>query len=125
MLLALGVSRALQIAAIAVFGSDNPAAMAGFLCVMWSPTVLALVYIRRHPIVRAQVLWRLGRPAWLPLGVVVQAGIGFAVVAILVVAGLATSGWFDFSANAVAISGGPWLLGQGMQGWPRGPVSPA
>lgn len=40
------------------------------------------------------------------------------MVAILVAAGLATSGWFDFGAIGVAISGGPWLLGQGVQGWP-------
>lgn len=116
--LALAVSWSLQIPAILLLGLDSNATTAVFLFVMWSPTILAVVFIVRHPAVRAQVLWRLGKLAYLPLGVVVQAAIGFAVVAILVAAGLASSGWFEFSARGVTVSGGPWLLGQGAQGWP-------
>lgn len=117
-LLALAVSWGLQLPAIMLFGLDSPVTRAVFLAVMWSPTILALVFIMRRPDVRPHVLWRLGRAAYLPLGIVVEVAIGFAVVGILVAAGLATSGWFDFKASGVAISGGPWLLGHGLQTWP-------
>ncbi|MEG3191563.1 CPBP family intramembrane glutamic endopeptidase [Lysobacter sp. D1-1-M9] len=116
--LALGVSWGLQIPAILLFGLDSRVTVIVFVCVMWSPTVLALVFMVRHPAVRARVLWRLGRLGYLPLGIVVQVAIGFGVVGILVAAGLASSGWFDFQARGITVSGGPWLLGHGVQGWP-------
>lgn len=65
------------------------------------------------------IKWRL---AWsvLPLsivGFVVPTLIAFGTVALVESAGWGKSGWFDFSAASVAISGGPWLLGRGREGW--------
>lgn len=115
--LAFALSWGGQIPAILIFGLDSAVTKAIFLFVMWSPSLLALVLIIRTPAVRSEVLWRLGKPGYLPLGIVVQTAIGFAVVGLLVAAGLATSGWFTFQTAGVAVSGEAWLLGEGMQGW--------
>ncbi|MDF3124378.1 CPBP family intramembrane glutamic endopeptidase [Rheinheimera sp. 1928-s] len=115
--LAFALSWGGQIPAILIFGLDSVVTKAIFLVVMWSPSLLALVFIIRTPAVRSEVLWRLGKPGYLPLGIVVQTAIGFAVVGLLVAAGLASSGWFSFQTAGVTVSGEAWLLGEGMQGW--------
>lgn len=116
--LALAISWGIQIPTIMVFGLDSGVTSAVFLFVMWTPSLLALIFIIRNPRVRKQVLWRLGKLGYLPLGIIVQMVIGFGVVGVLVAGGLATSGWFTFQATGVDVSGGPWLLGQGFQSWP-------
>lgn len=115
--LALALSWCVQIPAIMLFGLDSPEINNIFILIMWSPTVLAFVFIIRNPVVRSQVLWRLGKLAYLPLGIMAQAAVGFAVVGLLVAAGLATSGYFTFDAASVAVSGDAWLLGEGTQSW--------
>ncbi|RUO33822.1 CPBP family intramembrane glutamic endopeptidase [Aliidiomarina soli] len=116
-LLSLVVSWGAQIPAIMIFGIESSFTAAVFFCVMWSPSVLALIFIARIPKVRAQVLWRLGQVRYLPLGVVVQTAIGFGVVGLLVATGLASSGWFSFELTGVDVSGEAWILGIGFQGW--------
>lgn len=116
-LLATGVSWAMQLVAIGVFGlGTGPAAMI-FLAIMWSPSLVAAGFLILHPPSRTGVLWRLGRLRYLPVGIAVETALGFAVVGTLVATGLAISGWFAFGADGVAISGGPWLLGRGQQNW--------
>lgn len=115
--LAIALSWGVQIPAIILLGLDSAVTNNIFILIMWSPTLLALVFIIRNPAVRSQVLWRLGKLAYLPVGIVVQTAIGFAVVGLLIAAGLAASGWFTFQMTGVAVSGAAWLLGEGGQSW--------
>jgi uncharacterized protein len=116
--LALLVSWTLQILAIGVWGLDAEPTRAVFVGVMWSPTLIALAFIVAMPAARAGLRWRPGRLGYLPLGIAVETATAFAVVAALVGTGLATSGYFLFGPAGVTVSGGPWLLGGGAQGWP-------
>jgi uncharacterized protein len=111
------VSWCLQIPAILLWGLGSAATKAVFFCVMWSPSVIAIMFLMRHAQARRAVLWRLGKIRFLAVGVLTQAALGFAVVGILIAMGLASSGWFDFAGYGVKISGGPWLLGTGAQSW--------
>lgn len=115
--LVLAVSWCLQFLVLTFWGLDHEMTMPALVAVMWSPTLIALAFIMIHPAARRGVLWRLGRLAYLPFGITVETLIGLAVVGILVAAGMASSGWFGFGGTGVAISGGPWLLGTGFQGW--------
>jgi membrane protease YdiL (CAAX protease family) len=115
--LAIALSWGVQIPAIMLLGLHSPVINTIFIFIMWSPTLLALVFIIRNPAVRSQVLWRLGKLAYLPLGIVVQTAIGFAVIGLLIAAGFATAGWFSFQASNVTVTGDAWLLGEGAQSW--------
>ena len=116
--LALAVSWTLQIAAVQLWGLDSPQTVLMLMAVMWSPSVIALAFIVFNPAARAGLLWKVGRVAYLPLGVFIPTIIAFVILAILVGSGLATSGWFAFEGRGVTISGGPWVLGEGFQSWP-------
>lgn len=116
--LALAVSWALQLFAVQAWGLASEQTARMFMVVMWSPTLVALGFIAFNRAARSGLLWKPGRLQYLPLSVLVPTLIGFATLAILMVAGAATSGWFHFTANGVAISGGPWVLGEGFQNWP-------
>lgn len=107
-----------QLLAIHIWGLDSSSTRAVFVGVMWSPTLLALGFLALRPEARKWVRWRLGRPSFLLLGIAVETAIGLLLVGGLVTAGWATSGWFTFHGSAVDVSGGPWLLGHGTQGWP-------
>lgn len=108
-----------QLLAIRFLGLDSPSTRAAFVGVMWSPTLLALAFIALYPAARSGVRWRLGRLPFLLVGVAAETAIGFLVVGCLVAIGAAASGWFTFHAAGVDVSGGPWVLGHGTQGWPR------
>lgn len=115
---ALALSWLLQLAAIRFWGLNTGGADLILLATMWSPTLLALIFIAVHRPARSGVLWRLGRLRYLPLGVAVETAIAFAMVAILAGAAVATMGWFAFERTGVTVHGGPWLLGAGFQIWP-------
>lgn len=116
--LALSASWILQIIAIKFWGLDTDVTRAVFVGVMWSPTILALAFIALVPAARTRIRWRIGRPGYLPLGIAIETIIAFTALAAFIVAGFATSGWFVFGSAGVDVSGGPWLLGTGFQGWP-------
>jgi membrane protease YdiL (CAAX protease family) len=111
----------LQLAALRVTPDlEAPAAMPYLLADMAVPGLIALVFAVFHRPSRQVLAWK---PRWrmLPLmlpAVGVPALTAFAVLAILAALGLAHSGWFAFSPEGVAISGGPWMLGRGLQAWP-------
>lgn len=115
--LALLISWLPQFVAIRLWGLESEATRAVFVGVMWSPTLLAFAFLALVPSSRAGVRWRLGRPAYLPLGIAVETLIAFAMLGGFVATGLAASGWFVFHGRGVDISGGPWLLGSGSQSW--------
>lgn len=116
--LALAVSWILQILAIRVWGLESPVTSAIFVVIMWSPTLLALAFIVFNRAARTGVVWKIGRLRYLPLGILVPTVIAFLILAIMVSAGMATSGWFVLEGGGVTITGGPWVLGEGFQGWP-------
>jgi membrane protease YdiL (CAAX protease family) len=116
--LAIALSWCIQLPAILLLGLDDSVTKAVFVLVMWSPTVLALAFMARSRAARENVRWRLGKLRYLPIGIGVETMIAFAMLGILMLAGLATSGWFTFAASGVSVAGGPWVLGTGFQHWP-------
>lgn len=117
-ILAIALSWCIQLPAILLLGLDNSLTKAVFILVMWSPTFLALAFMTRSRAAREGVRWRLGKLGYLPIGIGVETMIAFAMLGILMLAGLATSGWFTFAASGVSVAGGPWVLGAGFQHWP-------
>jgi membrane protease YdiL (CAAX protease family) len=115
---ALALSWILQLAAIRVWGLNSSATDLIFVVTMWSPTVLALIFVAVHRPARSGILWRMGHIRYLPLGVAVETAVAFSMVAILVGVAAGTMGWFTFERTGVAVGGGPWLLGTGFQVWP-------
>lgn len=96
-------------------GSALPFAIA----TMFMPALVSAGFMIFMPSTRVGVLWR---PTWkagplIVVGALVPAAVTFAMVAIVHALGWAQSGWFVFSPEAVTVSGGPWLLGRGAQGW--------
>jgi membrane protease YdiL (CAAX protease family) len=98
---------------------ESDAATPWLVCMMFAPTLAALVY--RYAFNRDAfrfVSFRLGNPVYLLLGALIPAATGFAVVGVVLVAGWGTSEYVNFSVTGVEIARGPWLLGTGTQGWP-------
>lgn len=118
--LSLALSWAIQAALLLTFGMDSPEASVFLLACMWSPTVLSLIFLLFHKRAREGVLapWRLGKLSYWPLGVLFATVVAFALVGVFLHLGWATSPWFAFAPDAVAVSGGPWVLGRGAQAWP-------
>lgn len=116
--LALAASWAIQIALLTTVGMDADIATPVLVGVMWSPTLIAGLFLLFHKPAREGLLWKLGKLSYWPVGVIVAALIGFACVGVFLDQGWATSNWFAFSVDGVDVTGGPWLLGDGAQGWP-------
>jgi membrane protease YdiL (CAAX protease family) len=120
--LILVVSWTIQGCVIQIYGGPNaPAAVPWLLLLMFTPTLITLGFILFSPPARRSVRWK---PSWslIPsmfVAVVVPILIAFSVLALVEVFGWGKSGWFQFSPSGVHISGGPWLLGTGVQGWAK------
>lgn len=117
---ALGWS--LQFAAIHATGGnlESDAAKPWLVGVMFGPALVALLFVWRIPSTRGALKWK---PTWrmwpaFAIAVAVPTLIAFGTVAACELTGWGDAGWFVFTRNGVAVSGGPWLLGRGMQGWP-------
>lgn len=115
--LIIAMSWCIQLPAILILGLDNSLTQEIFVIVMWSPTILALLFIARSRSARIGVRWRLGKLRYLPLGIAIETLLALALLAAMVLASGATSGWFSLSDAGVSIAGGPWLFGQGHQNW--------
>jgi len=119
--LAYAFSWSLQFAAIANVGDlENPAAAPYLIAAMFVPASVTLLFAWRRPDLRKTILWC---PTWrmlpmLVIAFVVPTLIAFATVGAVELLHIGKSGWFVFSHDGVAISGGPWLLGKGTQDWP-------
>ena len=114
------VSWALQIAVILLIGDpENPAAAPWLAAGMFAPGIIAIVLTTLHRPSRAGFLWKptFRMLALLPFAVLVPTAIAFAVTALAITLGWATSGWFIFKQTGVSVAGGPWLLGVGQQSW--------
>jgi len=111
----------LQLGAIQTAGDlESSAAEPWLIGAMLTPALTILVIAGRHKPTRARLKWKFTRRMFglLPVAVLVPTIIAFAVVAFVIRFGWGTSGWFTFSPSGVDISGGPWLLGRGLEGWP-------
>lgn len=120
-LLALAASWGIQYGGLAVLGAfDGPEAAPWLLASMWSPTIVALGFLAFHRPARRGLLWKPTLPG-LPLALVaigVPTLTAFGLVAVFEALGWGDASWFDFAANGVTITGGPWKLGDGSQNWP-------
>lgn len=121
-LLAYAISWGIQFLAIRVTDGnlESPEAMPFLAATMFAPTVAAIIFLVVHKPSRKGLLWK---PTWamFPMilaAVAVPTLTAFAVVAVVQAMGWGQSGWFDFAAAGVAVSGGPWMLGLGEQAWP-------
>jgi len=119
--LVYALSWSIQYGVIATYGNpENPAARPWLLVVMFTPALVTLAFAFFSREARARIVWK---PRWrmIPLlivGFAIPTLIAFATLAIVVATDIGKSGWFAFAPSGVAISGGPWLLGKGVQGWP-------
>src|SRR5579883_193967 len=115
------VSWSLQYSALDIVGDPQSASAVPWLLVtMATPGLLAIAFLVAWPATRHNVLWK---PNWrfvyvAPIAVLVPTAIAFATLTAAAVAGWGGSKWFDFALSGVQITGGPWVLGQGVQGWP-------
>lgn len=116
--LVLALSWAIQILAISVLGLNSGITRLLFVVVMWSPTVVAIAFIAQNQAARGELRWRLGLLRYYPIGIAAETAIAFGVLGLFLVLGPAASGWFRFDPSGVFISGGPWVFGRGLQGWP-------
>lgn len=112
----------LQLVAIYVSGGnlDSPRARVWLAATMAQPALVTLILAWLIPSVRSAIRWR---PRWgaaptLLVAVVVPSIVAFTIVGICVLARWGQPAWFAFGPKAVSVSGGPWLLGLGVQSWP-------
>jgi uncharacterized protein len=118
--LAYALSWSIQFEVIAAYGNpENPHATPWLVAIMFTPALVTLAFAFFSRKARAIIRWR---QSWrmLPLLIVafvVPTLISFGTVAAIDLFGWGKPGWFVFSQSGVAISGGPWLLGNGTQAW--------
>lgn len=121
-LLTYALGWGLQLVAIRLSGGDleSETATPWLIATMFTPMLAAIVFLLVHKPARKGLLWK---TTWrmipmLAAAVLIPTLTAFAVLAVIQLAGWGQSGWFTFSGQGVRIAGGPWLLGEGMQGWP-------
>lgn len=84
-----------------------------FLPSIWSVAYLALFNRSAWKLIR---FWP-GNPIYLVLAALIPAAIAFVVVAVSLQQGWGGSSYFTFTAAGAEILRGPWVLGDGAQGW--------
>lgn len=121
-LLVYSLAWGFQAAGIAATGGDLEADAAApwLIGAMFSPGLVALLFVILHKPAREGLAWKPTLPMipMILVGVAVPTLIAFAVLAVIEMMGWGQSGWFHFSVAGVAIDGGPWVLGTGRMGWP-------
>jgi membrane protease YdiL (CAAX protease family) len=114
------LSWTLQILAIATTGDiASESAELWLVATMFVPLVVTIAFLIKYKSLRSALLWK---PNLKIFGTVVIAFLIPTVIAFLVlffieIMGYGHSGWFEFYADGVSISGGPFLLGLGKQSW--------
>ncbi|WP_257387821.1 CPBP family intramembrane glutamic endopeptidase [Tahibacter caeni] len=108
-----------QLGIVAAYGNPENAPSYWLILVMSTPAIATVLFAIFHAPSRRQIRWK---PTWRMWPMTVPALcipilIGFGAVAAVLAFGWGTPGWFQFSPGGVQISGGPWLLGKGAQGW--------
>jgi membrane protease YdiL (CAAX protease family) len=119
-LLVFALSWPVQIGVVLAYRNpESVKALPWGICAMFTPALVTIGFAICSHESRNLIRWR---PTWaaLPLafaGVLVPTLIAFATIAAVQLGGWGKSGWFVFSSGGVAISGGPWILGRGVQHW--------
>lgn len=109
----------LQIAGLTLVGNpDDPAMVPYLIGAMFMPTLWSVVYLTLFN----RKAWKLvrfwpGNPIYLVLGALIPAAIAFGVLAIALQQGWGGSSFFSFGADGADVLNGPWVLGDGAQGW--------
>jgi membrane protease YdiL (CAAX protease family) len=114
------LSWGLQIMAILTTGDINSEGAELWLVVtMFVPTLLTLTMLMVHKPFRSEIQWKPNRKIFgqIGLAIIIPTLIAFVVLCLVQAIGMGTSGWFTFATGGVTISGGPYLLGTGMQSW--------
>jgi membrane protease YdiL (CAAX protease family) len=121
-LLVFALSWTIQGFVISTYGNpENRLALPWLVIVMYTPALVTLGFAVFNRKARKYICWK---PRWtlipaIAVAVVVPILIAFATVATVEAYGWGRPEWFIFSPHNVVISGGPWLLGKGVQGWPK------
>lgn len=111
---------ALQITGLQLIGdTDSPAMTPYLIGAMFMPTLWSIAYLTLFN----RKAWKLvrfwpGNPIYLVLAALIPAAIAFTVLAIVHAEGWGASSFFSFNVNGAEVLRGPWLLGDGAQGWP-------
>lgn len=115
----LVVSWGVQAAALYIVGDVNSDAMMPWLLgMMFVPTLWSVAYLT----IFNRGAWKLirfwpGNPIYLILAALIPAALAFGALAIAGQQGWAMSSFFSFSADGVNVLRGPWVMGDGAQGW--------
>lgn len=110
---------AVQMLALHLVDQGDWKAMTPWLIVcMFMPTLWSIGYL----VVFNRAAWkliqfRLGNPVYLLLAALIPAAVSFSVLAIAELQGWATSSFFSFDAGSATVLSGPWVMGDGAQGW--------
>jgi uncharacterized protein len=113
------VSWAIQIIALKTVGDVQADAMAPWLIgMMFLPSLWSIVYLT----VFNRKAWKLvrfwpGNPLYLALAALIPAAIAFATLAGTIQFGWGGSSYFTFSGVGANVLRGPWIMGDGAQGW--------
>lgn len=110
-LIIYALSWSLQFAAIYATGGnlESDAAKPWLAGVMFGPALVALLFVWRIPSTRGALKWK---PTWrmwpaFAVAVAVPTLIAFGIVAACELTGWGAAGWFVFTRDGVAVSGGP------------------
>lgn len=108
-----------QLAAIYAVGDiTSPAIVPWLAATMFIPSLWSIVYLTAfNREAWKAIQFRPGNPTYLIAASLIPAAIAVGVLALMVQQGWATSAYFGFSAAGVNVSDGPWVMGDGLQGW--------
>lgn len=108
-----------QMLALRLVGEGDWKAMAPWLVgCMFMPTLWSIGYLAIFNRAAWKLIrFRLGNPLYLLMGALIPAMVSFSVLGIGVLQGWAASSFFTFDAGGVTVAGGPWMMGNGAQGW--------
>lgn len=109
----------IQAAALYIVGDVHADAMMPWLIgLMFAPTLWSIGYLT----IFNRSAWKLirfwpGNPLYLVLAALIPALIAFGVLAIVQQQGWGSSSYFSFSDAGADVLRGPWVMGDGAQGW--------
>lgn len=109
----------LQITGLTLVGDlESPAMVPYFIGAMFMPTLWSAVYLTLFN----RKAWKLvrfwpGNPVYLVLAALLPAAIAFGVLAVAIQQDWGGSSFFSFTADGANVLRGPWVLGDGAQGW--------
>jgi membrane protease YdiL (CAAX protease family) len=106
----------------AIFGTsgiNSDEAEIFLLVTMLVPALVTIVLLVKDKSLRSKILWKPNIKIIknVLIGVFVPTLIAFSVVSVFSVLGYGNPKWFNFTIQGVNVTGGPWLLGIGENGW--------